>query len=244
MFLTYTVALLFLSIFSSCNAKISPFDHIKAMLVRSKDNKRPLGEEDSSSIRRYLEGNERTRTSAARQESQGETITAVVNAIIGGISLGIYFVLARKVLEVMNSLKPSEDVGDSVPPNIRRFLKANITLNPHEVEILANVIDPNQISTSFKGLGGLSDIKRSLVDCVYDLLSQEPTIESSSSSAVTRDSSPKELKEKNQNGYTMKSSAPVIASQQAPITNSLLSNKPVQGILLFGPPGNNHNLVS
>ena len=57
-----------------------------------------------------------------------------------------------------------------------KFLPANVTLSSYELEIAATIIDPASVDTELRDIGGLRDVKRSLLDCA-SLLSLPPTSE-------------------------------------------------------------------
>jgi hypothetical protein len=166
-----------------------------------------------------------------RQTSRENLVATVMNTAFGIASFVIYAKLVKKVFDSLASLKDDGGVS-SVPENIRRFLAPNVTLNAYESDIVNNVIDPDQVEISFKALGGLSDIKRSLVDCVYDMLAIDDQQVSSSLSATQQQSDKKVQRS------TLSLSPAESASRSSPTTaNPVLREKPVQGILLFGPPG-------
>ena len=163
-----------------------------------------------------------------RQTSRDNLVATVMNTAFGIASFVIYAKLVKKVFDSMSSLKDDGGVS-SVPENIRRFLAPNVTLNAYEADIVNNVIDPDQVEISFKALGGLSDIKRSLVDCVYDMLAIDDQHVSSSLSGTQQQSNKK---------VQRSTLSPAAGASRSPTSaNPVLREKPVQGILLFGPPG-------
>eukprot|EP00596_Hydrurales_sp_CCMP1899_P005552 CAMPEP_0119034480 /NCGR_PEP_ID=MMETSP1177-20130426/1468_1 /TAXON_ID=2985 /ORGANISM="Ochromonas sp, Strain CCMP1899" /LENGTH=418 /DNA_ID=CAMNT_0006991939 /DNA_START=336 /DNA_END=1592 /DNA_ORIENTATION=+ len=86
-----------------------------------------------------------------------------------------YFAFKRIGESLMGLMKTGLDQkggGDNMHPSIKKFLAPNITLNSYELEVLNTVIDPESTDFSFRGLGGLRDIKIGLYNCVTDLISQ------------------------------------------------------------------------
>ena len=58
----------------------------------------------------------------------------------------------------------------SVSPNITKFLLPNITLTSYELEVLISIQDPRLVKYNFDQIGGLKDIKNSLLLCLQKLI--------------------------------------------------------------------------
>ena len=74
-----------------------------------------------------------------------------------------YFI--NKVNSGVGGGNSSLSLGD-----VSRFL-GNETLNNYEAEIAVSIIDPATIDVDFRDIGGLKDVKRSLLDCSSSLIS-------------------------------------------------------------------------
>ena len=83
---------------------------------------------------------------------------------------------AETMLSGLKEMTVAPHWNNSHSPNITKFISPNVTLSSHEIEILQNVVDPASPELQhFKTLGGLTDIKTALVDCVTDLIDNGDT---------------------------------------------------------------------
>jgi len=92
----------------------------------------------------------------------------------------IYLYLARGLVKalgetVRNIMSVNVTNADGIPADESAavFLRQNVTLNPFEKELLASVNDPKKVETDFQGLGGMKEVKGSLLDCVDTILFEE-----------------------------------------------------------------------
>lgn len=79
----------------------------------------------------------------------------------------------------------SEHVGSFSSPDKEKFkipeafipyMRPNVTLNKHEVEVAMDVILPEHIDTDYGMIGGAEDEKLALWECIYDIVSHSKNV--------------------------------------------------------------------
>ena len=125
-------------------------------------------------------GDERRVPSSA--VSTSEAISAISSLVSTIATTYIAIQLSRKVIgfldRVTEGISPHSLAASHVP-NLSSILKPNVTLTGNELEIAASIIFPDTIATDFRDLGGLKDIKLSLIDCFQESESTKFNISSS-----------------------------------------------------------------
>lgn len=141
------------------------------------------GEKKSSASAAETSPVERTDPHQAIRISNNDVKIALINCLNG---LGGCIFLAVMFRSMIRSLGESVDyiaskmAGGSnnatmgLSP-ISRFL-GNATLNSYESELAGTIVDPATIDVDLKDIGGLKDVKRSLLDCSSSLVEEEPGV--------------------------------------------------------------------
>jgi len=110
-----------------------------------------------------------------------DIIVSVLN-VVGGIAAALIWAslfknMARGVDENLNrvlgglhgaSLHSNSSTALGQDSVLAKFLP-NVTLSTYELEIAATLVDPDSVETSFQDIGGLRDVKRSLMDSTATL---------------------------------------------------------------------------
>lgn len=93
-----------------------------------------------------------------------QVITAAVNFYLTKL---LFRTLGKSVENIVSTLRRTSDVPSYVPANLTKYLaNSNITLDAYEGEIASAFIDPDSIDTQWSHVGGLKDIKKSLLACI------------------------------------------------------------------------------
>jgi len=102
----------------------------------------------------------------------------VLSAVCWGLLIGkLLDATERGLSRVVGMMSGSSGNSSSIDfLAAAKFLPANVTLSSYELEIAATIIDPDSVDTELRDIGGLRDVKRSLLDCA-SLLTLPPTSE-------------------------------------------------------------------
>lgn len=123
------------------------------------------------------------RLNAEQQVARDQLFTALANLATNVISGLLTYLACVSVLDSLSKMGQTFMDGikeaavptwnSSLSPNVTKFIMPNATLNAQEVQIMETVLLPTASDTTFKDLGGLSDVKTNLINCVADLLAQD-----------------------------------------------------------------------
>lgn len=100
--------------------------------------------------------------------SASEAISTISSLVATITTAYISFQLSRKVIEFIDRITdgiPPHSLSSGHVPNLSTILKPNVTLTSNELEIAASIVYPDSIATEFRDLGGLRDVKLSLIEC-------------------------------------------------------------------------------
>ena len=151
--------------------------------LQSHDHHSNGDDDDKVPIKNTSHPPDKSKQKSDERVARDQLLTAVTRFMTGLLSLFV----CTKVIEYLSGLGETLLSGlkeisamphwnASLSPNITKFILPNVTLSSHEIEILQNVVDPssNELK-NFKTLGGLTDVKTALVNCVADLIDDGDT---------------------------------------------------------------------
>lgn len=166
--------------------------------------------------------------------NSGALIVKSVIDLVGSVSTAIiYYFLGRKLFQSFESTistltGPGSPVSSTqnIPPNVAKYINTLTPLDPYEIELLANVITPEDIDTMLIDIGGLVHTKASVNALLDDMVSKVHVKTGHNSTTL----------ESTTTTTTVSSTMSYVSSTRSKkAINSLL--QPIYGVLLFGPPG-------
>ena len=116
-----------------------------------------------------------------QSNSRDEIVSSAIDMVSNVSGALIYLYLAKHMVkalsETVRNLMSMNSTSTEVSPSDEHaavFQRQNVTLNSFEREVFASsVTDPLSIETDFQSLGGMREIKSSLLDCVDTILYEE-----------------------------------------------------------------------
>jgi len=159
----------------------SSFPYIKDR-KHSGQNREWASSSGSSPLDLSLPQSSSPQSSVGSGSNMNDIIVSVLN-VVGGIAAALIWAslfknLARGVDENLNrvlgglhgaSLHSNSSTALGQDSVLAKYLP-NVTLSTYEMEIAATLVDPDSVETSLQDIGGLRDVKRSLMDSTATLV--------------------------------------------------------------------------